>query len=329
MSDELCLRRCDTCGEVKHNVYVYSDGAECLACQGVVYYLRDKYGPAYACDDDIYMLINHAAMIRIIESEVEPSPIELAKYVSDRLGIDPEDLEYVEEYTSDRLDESREPGGIARYLADKARKGGEAAEWSRLQALRRSIDVIIPCFPEMTDSEIVARYEELAAAEDEQGISTGEWRTRRCALHDLLYASARHERVVRDAYARESRPPSQGMMESQRQEMLDFVVTVNTAAAQRGRCSFWRIYGRPKNRAVGFFALRYDFRLVDNDEFFRSFDDDDDIAESASQTGDNVEGDLEDLRTTFRAAGMVLDDWPLGTRPHEVEMWSRGGRRDD
>jgi hypothetical protein len=294
--DDPCLRRCDTCGVVKY-VYVYPDGAECLACQGFDCHLSDKYGPAYACDDDIYMLIQNAAMIRIIESEVEPSSFELAKDVSDRLGIDPEDLEYVEEFTSSMLFGSRRPGAIARYLANRAQEGGDAAEWSRLQALRRPADAIIPSVPEMTDAEIVARYEELTAAEEELGISDDERLTRSCALHDFMDASERHERVVCDAYAHESRPPSLLMTESQRQEMLDFVVTVNTAAAQLGKCSFWRIYGRPKNRPGGFFARR-------------------------ATTRDTVEGGLEDLRKTFRAAGMVLDDWLVCTRPHEVETWT-------
>ena len=55
--------------------------------------LRDKYGPSYPCDDDIYMSILDEAMERIIKSEVEPSSIELAWHVIGRLGLDPRDLE--------------------------------------------------------------------------------------------------------------------------------------------------------------------------------------------------------------------------------------------
>jgi hypothetical protein len=85
--------------------------------------------------------------------------------------------------------------------------------------------------------------------------------------------------------------------------MLDFVVTVNTAGVQFGLLSIWTIYGRPKNCPGGFIARRS-------------------TPGSTSQirTLDTVEGDLEDLRKTFRTAGMVLGDG--GTdRPHIVETW--------
>jgi hypothetical protein len=65
--------------------------------------LRDKYGPTYPCDDDIYMSILDEGMERIIKSEVEPSSIELALYVISRLGLDPKDLEPVEELAAIQL----------------------------------------------------------------------------------------------------------------------------------------------------------------------------------------------------------------------------------
>src|SRR5271166_6130937 len=59
--------------------------------------LHDKYGPTYPCDDDIYMAIQNEAMAKLLESDVEPSSVELALYVIGRLGLDPRDLEPVEE----------------------------------------------------------------------------------------------------------------------------------------------------------------------------------------------------------------------------------------
>jgi hypothetical protein len=59
--------------------------------------LHDKYGPTDPCRDDIYFAIQDEAMAKLIKSEVEPSSIELARYVIGRLGLDPRDLEPVEQ----------------------------------------------------------------------------------------------------------------------------------------------------------------------------------------------------------------------------------------
>jgi hypothetical protein len=85
--------------------------------------LRDKYGPTYPCDDDIYMSILNEAMEKIIKSEVEPSSIELARYVIGRLGLDPKDLEPVEELAALQLINAEDPETVAVYLAKKARRG--------------------------------------------------------------------------------------------------------------------------------------------------------------------------------------------------------------
>ena len=85
--------------------------------------LRDKYGPTYPCDDDIYMSILDEAMERIIKSEVEPSSIELARYLIDRLGLDPKDLKPVEELAAIQLVTAKDPQTVAGYLAKKARRG--------------------------------------------------------------------------------------------------------------------------------------------------------------------------------------------------------------
>jgi hypothetical protein len=82
--------------------------------------LRDKYGPTYPCDDDIYMSIFNEAMNRIIKSEVKPSSIELAQYVIGRLGLD---LKYVEELVLIQLIKAEDPQAVAGYLAWKARRG--------------------------------------------------------------------------------------------------------------------------------------------------------------------------------------------------------------
>jgi hypothetical protein len=89
--------------------------------------LRKKYGPAFPCDDDIYMAIFDEAMERIITSEVEPSSIELALYVISRLGLDPKDLEPVEELAAIQLATAKNPQTIAGYLAKKARRGATAS----------------------------------------------------------------------------------------------------------------------------------------------------------------------------------------------------------
>ena len=85
--------------------------------------LRDKYGPTYPCADDIYMSILDEAMERIIKSEVEPSTIELARYLIGRLGLDPRDLEPVEELAAMQLVMAKDPQTVARYLAKRARRG--------------------------------------------------------------------------------------------------------------------------------------------------------------------------------------------------------------
>jgi hypothetical protein len=85
--------------------------------------LHDKYGPTYPCDDDIYMSILNEAMERIINSEVEPSSIELARYVIGRLGLDPRDLKPVEELAFLQLISAKDPEIVAAYLAKKARTG--------------------------------------------------------------------------------------------------------------------------------------------------------------------------------------------------------------
>ena len=85
--------------------------------------MRDKYGPTYPCDDDIYMSILDEAMERIIQSEVEPSSIELARYLIGRLGLDPKDLEPVEELAAMQLVMAKDPQTVARYLAKRARRG--------------------------------------------------------------------------------------------------------------------------------------------------------------------------------------------------------------
>jgi hypothetical protein len=89
--------------------------------------LRKKYGPTYSCDDDIYMSICDEAMERIITSEVEPSSIELALYVISQLGLDPKDLESVEELAAIQLATAKNPQTIAGYLAKKARRGAAAS----------------------------------------------------------------------------------------------------------------------------------------------------------------------------------------------------------
>jgi hypothetical protein len=89
--------------------------------------LRKKYGPTYPCDDDIYMSILGEAMERIITSEVEPSSIELAHCVIGRLGLDPEDLEPVEEFAAIQLATAKNPQTIAAYLARKARRAATAS----------------------------------------------------------------------------------------------------------------------------------------------------------------------------------------------------------
>jgi hypothetical protein len=89
--------------------------------------LRKKYGPTYPCDDDIYMSIFDEAMERIITSEVEPSSIELALYVISRLGLDPKDLEPIEELAAIQLATAKNPQTIAGYLAKKARRGAAAS----------------------------------------------------------------------------------------------------------------------------------------------------------------------------------------------------------
>jgi hypothetical protein len=89
--------------------------------------LRKKYGPAYPCDDAIYMSIFDEAMERIITSEVEPSSIELALYVISRLGLDPKDLEPVEELAAIQLATAKNPQTIAGYLAKKTRRGAAAS----------------------------------------------------------------------------------------------------------------------------------------------------------------------------------------------------------
>jgi hypothetical protein len=85
--------------------------------------LRDEYGPTYPCRDDIYMSILDEAMERMIKSEVEPSSIELARYVIGRLGLDPKDLEPVEELAAIQLVKAKDPQTVARYLAKQARRG--------------------------------------------------------------------------------------------------------------------------------------------------------------------------------------------------------------
>jgi hypothetical protein len=89
--------------------------------------LRDKYGPTYPCDDDIYMSILDEAMERIIESEVKPSSIELALYVISRLGLDPKDLGPVEELAATQLVMAKDPQTVAGYLAKRARRGAAAS----------------------------------------------------------------------------------------------------------------------------------------------------------------------------------------------------------
>ena len=89
--------------------------------------LRKKYGPNYPCDDDIYMSILYEAMERIITSEVEPSSIELALYVTSQLGLDPKDLEAVEELAAIQLATAKNPQTIAAYLARKARRAATAS----------------------------------------------------------------------------------------------------------------------------------------------------------------------------------------------------------
>ena len=89
--------------------------------------LRKKYGPTYPCDDDIYMSILDEAMERIIKSEVEPSSIELAPYLISRLGLDPKDLEPVEELAAIQLVTAKDPQTVAGYLAKKARRGAAAS----------------------------------------------------------------------------------------------------------------------------------------------------------------------------------------------------------
>jgi hypothetical protein len=93
--------------------------------------LRKKYGPNYPCDDDIYMSILYEAMERIITSEVEPSSIELAQYVIGWLGLDPKDLEPVEELAAIQLATAKNPHPsetIRRHVRILRRKSEPATE---------------------------------------------------------------------------------------------------------------------------------------------------------------------------------------------------------
>jgi hypothetical protein len=160
----------------------------------------------------------------------------------------------------------------------------------------------------MTDREIVARYEELAAAADEPEIPYAEWGRRQRALIDFTNTSALHRRVLCDAYARKfpNGAPSKtpGLTKWQRQEMVDFVVMVNTAGDKLGLLGVWTIYGRPKNRPGGFIARRAMLGRT-----------------SQIMTRDTVESDLKDLRKTFRTAGMHRLERGNADRPHIIETW--------
>jgi len=72
------------------------------------------------------MSILDEAMERIITSEVEPNSIELAQYVIGRLGLDPKDLEPVEELAFIQLITAKKPKTVAAYLARKARRAATA-----------------------------------------------------------------------------------------------------------------------------------------------------------------------------------------------------------
>ena len=69
-------------------------------------------------------------MERIITSEGEPSSIELALYVISRLGLDPKDLEPVDELAAIQRSHGEEPGRpcAAGYLAKKTMKGGRCVD---------------------------------------------------------------------------------------------------------------------------------------------------------------------------------------------------------
>jgi hypothetical protein len=154
----------------------------------------------------IKIIILNAAMDRILESKVEPSSIELAHYVIGRLGLKLS-LQSVEQLISIALSTAKDPQFVPKYLARKARGETDRPQARRLSS-RRRLEQAFTKAATMTDREIVARYEELAAAEDEPEIPRAESEQRQHNRMDFMEASARHRRVVCDAYAHESRPPS-------------------------------------------------------------------------------------------------------------------------
>ena len=78
------------------------------------------------------------------------------------------------------------------------------------------------------------------------------------------------------------------------------VMMANADAVKRGVLPMWMIYDRPKDHPDGFIARRF---------------------ESIMPTGDTLAGELEELRSTFEAAGLFRLPRSEDDEPQIVETW--------